>query len=449
MGVFSQLAAWGCSIEWEKVPRDVQRRVLLRHLSTAACCSLPPQAWADEQTRTQQKSALNALQETHYDDFSWLGHRLYSSVVGTWVAGGAEQDFKQALLATLVADEISLRLELSGRLHGNHSSRRLTAMGAAIAHAMSRRCTPAELTAAMHCDGSTAEPFWSGIQRATAPDADPVPFDPSGTLPVSLTQLQNVWLSRFVTFRLIHGPVWAQSALQAVREILRRHNRAAGRPFRADQILHIHLHLDHWTARAAHQEKMLLNTSMERLIRAETTPVQKGYTPDTGPRCNIQVKTEFRLTLRRTQFDRQIFGGFLEELSPPQRVRRIAQHTRALIHTVPTVKGAAQTLAQRPWKQVGPLAPLPYSPATLAQRRIHLCKPADVYVHSSQGERRVERRDVVEGGPEYCLNDLEQAVAHKFTSSAPQGLTLQQALHFVHQAPALHTDAALKLLGAL
>ena len=56
---------------------------------------------------------------------------------------------------------------------------------------------------------------------------------------------------------------------------------------------------------------------------------------------------------------------------------------------------------------------------------------------------------MVEGGPEYSLNDLEQAVTNKFTSSAPKELTQQQAIHFLHQAPALHTDAALQLLGAL
>jgi 2-methylcitrate dehydratase PrpD len=292
-----RLARWAVDLDPASIPPDVTRRTRLQHLSTAgavraAADTAPAQALS--RAGSSGKSPvigglrkglarrdavrLHAALATQlvYDD-GLFGGNPSAGVVTAWAwAGKASLD--ELLAATVIGNELSARLGAAGLL-GSSWGRTAGWVPAFAAAAVAGRLAGLDAPTLAHAlalslQGPQALP-WSSLLRGAArgltlatpalmgldavglaaaglrgntdtlDDRDGF-FSQVSPLPLrsAFTGLGRGWLTRTLAYKLMPGADHIQVPVQAVREILRRHVKAAEKRLRIDQWDRVELAVD-------------------------------------------------------------------------------------------------------------------------------------------------------------------------------------------------------------
>lgn len=200
-----------------------------------------------------------------------LGGRVEGALPVIWEA--ARGDAAKLWVDTVIGLEVAARVGLAGLLAPRTDRVDLRpAAVAAVVTAGRQRGFDAERMAATLCRvvGSVGTVALTETESAPgrsahaarvaldaeghAPDpmADGGPYwsDCWAPLPGALGGLGKVWLSRSLAIATGPGIPWTNTAVEGVQEILRRHQKAAEKRLRADQIEKVDLRVNAWTAAA-------------------------------------------------------------------------------------------------------------------------------------------------------------------------------------------------------
>ena len=335
------LCRWAMSLRPEHVPADVLTRAALQHVSSAAAMHLLPPTKGFE-------GALSSVAERDFDDLvlAPILHPSRGAVVGAWFSGEAHTT-GEVLTATVAANEVAARIDLSNRVE----------LGAAVSTAWLRDLG----------HGSLPE----SIRRRTKSTDIRV---------VSLGMPGHTWFTRCVLYRLIPGPIWALSALEATNEIVRRHIKAAGRALRADQVVEIRVRLCSMAWQAHRAKPDYLPNAMGTLLEHADANSLKSRPGGTATAGKVKVYLDPRLSL--DAMGNRLQNGFT------QRMKQWSGH------------------------------------------RLHKSWPVDVEILTHRGGSWRDRRRVVGGGPEYALEQLIADVTDKFASGSDHPKAMDHARRF-------------------
>lgn len=469
-----RVAAWATGLRPADLPPDVRRRAALHHLSTAgamraarlddasdALLGAPdpgPAALADAAARVVARG---------YDDFGFFGHPSAGVAPAAWAAASG-RTYDDVLCATAVGLEVAARVGAWMLLQPDPGEARAwtAAVGAAVATAKLRGLDADGLAAALSI--AIARPRQlSGPERRSVParaglfaaavaggvDAvglaergdtgDPMILDygdglPNVTawqpLPEAFLHLGEVWLSRALVFRLQPVAPYALTAVQGFHEILRRHVKAAGKRLRVDQVERVEVRLDHlaWmrtrpTPRPdrlpdagalpyaiPHAIGALVATHEDGPALYDDTLLVRHEADVLAVAGRVEVGADAGLTVTRVR-------GILRSLAPLFAGVPLGRRL-AIVREVAAGAlgdGAALSLgdvralvAARAHELVVALAERPSAP--LRDVGLHVPQPVSLRLYTTRGGWWPERRDVIEGGPEYAVHELERDVIAKY-----------------------------------
>ncbi len=283
----TRLARWAVELSVDDVPADVLRRARLQHLSAAgAVRAAAGQAGARALARAGSSGKLPVVSGLRkglsrrdalrlhgglaaalvYDDALFGGHTT-AGACAAWATAG-RGDLDALLTATVAGNEVAARLGLAGLLgsHWTPTTTWVSAVAAAVTAGRLQGLDAHELAHALALTlasvGPTRWSTWMGPGRGAAAAAvavqglDAVALASAGVrgdldlldardgffahvtplpLRAAFTGLGACWLTRTLAYRLMPGADHVQVPVQAVREILRRHVKAAEKRLRVDQ----------------------------------------------------------------------------------------------------------------------------------------------------------------------------------------------------------------------
>lgn len=475
----ARLATWARSIRPADVPPDVMRRTALLHLSMAAVVrSADLDAPADLLTRgDRSEAALSAAARRsaarEFGDFGFFGHPTAGAVLGAWAAIQGHR-IDELLAATAVAAEVAARIGTATMLEPEAGEGRvfLSAAAAAIATAWLRDLSPEETTNALtialarprRLDARevrsigartelVAEAVLTGANGASlaarGDGGDPNLLDYPDGLPgvptwhplrVAWEDLGRVWLSRALVFRLQPVAPWALTAVQGFHEILRRHQKAASKRLRVDQVERIEVRLDHlaWmraqpapaadripddgllpfsiphaigVLAAAHEDGPALYD--EALLRDRAADILSVA-------AKVEVRPDLGLTVQRMRGVSRALAPLMAEVPRRKRGQMARSVLREALANVPMPDRSdwASFLRSDPLALVEGALEAPPSGMSVGDPNrpggLHIPAPTFLRLYTSRGGWWPERRSVVEGGPEYTVDDLTRDVVQKY-----------------------------------
>ena len=112
----------------------------------------------------------------------------------------------------------------------------------------------------------------------------------------------------------------------------------------------------------------------------------------------------------------RMLGRLFGALPYRSRMRAGMKQASALLTKYPPIspRDVIQCLKKNPFEALLDLSQTPGGLDTLANIRPHLSRPTEIRLRTTRGGLWIERRDVVEGGPEYALSDLQDHTLAKF-----------------------------------
>jgi 2-methylcitrate dehydratase PrpD len=281
-----RLARFVSELEIDDLPDSVVERVRLQHLSAAGALRELRGSAGAAALHTSAGSRGRARKVTGGTASARAALRLHSCLLSAWAwedsifsgpasAGGVCTSWALAkgrsvddvLLATAAANEVVGRVGAAELMNGPHSERglRLHSLGSAVAAgklqglktdalahalalALSSPVSPAGGTTGLAYGGAVADAVAFGfdsVDQAKKGVHGPVGLldESAGTLSAAFTGLGSVWLTATISYKQLPGPMAWQAPLQAVRQILRRHIKAADKRLRSDQVERVEIGL--------------------------------------------------------------------------------------------------------------------------------------------------------------------------------------------------------------
>lgn len=506
----ARVAAWAAAVTPASLPADVRRRAARLQVSTAAAVRaadldvgatlLDGRAGRDGLVSTVERATAR-----DYDDFGLWGHPA-PAAIGAWAAG---VDTERTLAATAVGLEVVARLGTWTMLSPTpaHARAWLTAAGVAVALAHARGlpadgianalalalANPIELEphelrsvgARTRRHGDAAGIGFDAVVRAHDGErGDPAVLDGVdgllGALPTPaplghvFEDLGGTWHSRGLVHRLQPVAPWLQTPVQAFHEILRRHQKAASKRLRADQIDRIEVRVDHLAWMRAREDARVdgmpddghLSYALPIVIGALVAGHEHGpalydhalLVPNHDAILEVAAKVDLRPdlghTLRRVRGLARALGPLLVDVPFATRLSLAAGLVGKALRGLPNPDRLDLRGVYRD-DPVDALRGLIDPPGEPPDGPVHVPNATFVRLYTSRGGWWPERRDVIEGGPEYSAADLDRDVVAKFgrcvawKAGAVDATALQGAVtaarRFLDAPPA---TGALALLGA-
>ena len=504
----ARVAAWAAAVTPATLPADVRRRAARLQLSTAAAVRaadldvgstlLDGRAGRDGLVATVERSVAR-----DYDDFGLWGHPG-AAAAGAWAAS---VDTERTLVATAVGAEVMARLGTWTMLSPTpaHARAWLTSAGvaAAIAHARGldargfthalalALANPVELEAhelrsvgaRTRRHGDAAGAGFDAVVRARDGElGDEGLLDGDdglvGALPTpapfgrAFEDLDG-WITRSLVHRQQPLAPWLQTPFQAFHEILRRHQKAASKRLRADQVDRIEVRIDHLAWGRAREDASVDGLPDDGHL-PYALPIAIGTlvaTHEHGPAlfdralldanrdaildvaAKVDLRPDLGHTLRRVRGLARALGPLLADVPVATRLSLATSIVQKALRGLPSpdrldLRGILRD------DPVDALRGLLDPPAEVGAGPVHVPNATFVRLYTSRGGWWPERRDVIEGGPEYSASDLDRDVVAKFgrcvawKAGAIDATALQGAVtaarRFLDAPPA---DGALALLA--
>jgi hypothetical protein len=476
----ARLARWAREATPHALPADLVTRAALHHLSTAAGLGRDGRCPAALSTATDPAGVADAgacVAHGAWDDFGFMGRPVTAAVVAAW--GGAHgHRIDEMLLATAVGCELAARVgtwmllgpdpvhahtfvasaaaaTTAAWLEEFDADGIANAIGAALRRPMALGAAQARSTSERAiAEGAAIRTALLAVREAGRGDAsDSIVLDYDEGLPgvacwhplrAAFDDLGATWLSRALCYRLEPVDPALLTAVQGFHEILRRHSKAASKRLRTDQVDRIEVRVDHlaWArlhplppsdslpppdvrALAPAHLIALLVASHEHgpaLADAETWSAHADAIRTLAQK--VVVRPDPGLTVRRLRGVSRTLAPLLTDLPPRARLALLRDMVRDVARTAPP----PQSGDVRSLLRADPVAlvadALDDRDASVgigaADRAggLHVPSPVALRLYTTRGGWWPERRDVIEGGPEYSLPDLERDVVDKFARAA-------------------------------
>ncbi len=489
--LLTRLARFAVDLQSEDLPPGVVERVRLQHLSTAgAIRQLSGTALARELHRCTGRrgpavkstggtgpvrDALR-LHSTLAAAWSWedqlfMGSTSVGGVTAAWaLAKGCT--VADLVRATAAANEVAGRLgaalligpdpaDACGEIHALAAT---TAAGVlegldahTLAHAMALAvAAPSRMPFGVLAGDSPARGMATAQAVVRGLDAVGLakkgvrgPLDalgaPDGVLDrgawiplrAAFTGLGQAWLSQTLAYKQLPAPLIWQAPLQALREVLRRHVKAADKRLRADQVEGIELALPGPSLALAHRASGRPATTPWavpwRLSAAVGVLVADhdlcGRTQDPEVWAAIQdrvslvaskvsVAHDWGLTMDLAQHTVDIWAPLLAGVTAAE-IQEAARASRS-VHGVPRSPGAAGLLALIRTRPSQLLEQIRYGSGNLADARIDEWQyrlGAKVRVHTTRGGTWPEDREIPEASPGWSWDKTRTSVFQKLSGA--------------------------------
>ncbi len=498
-----RLAQWSTDLGASDVPDDVLHRARLQHLSTAgavrASAGRPLAAWLVKGSRPggrtpvlgASRKALSRPDAVRYHaalasllvyDDALFGAHPSAGVATSW-AHATKASLNDLLIATVAANEITARIGLAtllGSAWGRSAGWAPAVASAVVAsrlQGLDARTTAHALALALHAPRTLP---WGSLLKGparglalSAPALDGLEavslamagahgsldtlddrqgfFFRASPLPLrsAFTGLGQAWLTRTLAYKLMPGATHIQVPVQAVREILRRHIKAAEKRLRVDQWDRVELGVD-GTTFALDQVAALqpgirpgpLPYSLARAIGALGIHCEFGteqLDPDwlsarteviSGLARKVEVFHDWRATERWVEHLLETAAPLFSGVKPTElraASRRILADNGVSLGS-PNPHEIFEVLKRRPdrvfsrlGRGSGDLADMDMS----AFRHVH---QTEVKLYTTRGGWWPERRDTAEGAPGWAWEATVAGVMDKNAQGSPERRELATAL---------------------
>lgn len=424
-------------------------------------------------TRMEPRDAAGALAALsgarEYDDFLLGAHPNHGAVAAAWAAAEGHS-LDELCTAAVVATEITGRIGLAHLFSPAVCSQGTwaTRVSTAVAVGWLRGLTAEQLADAMalalgqgasvdfdtllagnqrrgEAIGEAAQAGWDAVEAALGGSSGNVDLlDGNGLpglphfrhLPAAYAGLGKRWLMRTLSYKLCPGDPWLQTTYQSFEELLRRHMKAASKRLRVDQLhgVEVHVDLPTWVRHRMACARDTVDSGscpyrIDYAVAAMLTAYEGGpvLTDDAWLAENqdtirelaekVLVVHDWSATMTLAETFAHTLGALVSDIHLrewPELGQEVREHYAAFDPGL-DLQAILAILAGRPDRLHAALRDaVGKDLADIDLDAFHVARPAHLKMFTIRGGWWPERRDVVEGGPEYPLDFLASDVVDKF-----------------------------------